>query len=124
MLSGLDTCQIVRERETLPPVFCNEGRGGKFIFDPVAGALLYASTKGAVEALTKGLALELAPCQIRVNAIASGHTETEGNITAGTFDGGAGAVLAGEDTARRDLAAAHRESHQREVLQLGCVISL
>jgi NAD(P)-dependent dehydrogenase (short-subunit alcohol dehydrogenase family) len=43
--------------------------------------------------LTKGLALELAPCKIRVNAIAPGHTETEGNI-AGAFDGGAGALLA------------------------------
>jgi NAD(P)-dependent dehydrogenase (short-subunit alcohol dehydrogenase family) len=63
---------------------------------PVAGALLYASTKGAIEVLTKGLALELAPRKIRVNAIAPGHTETEGNITAGTFDGGAGAVLAGK----------------------------
>jgi 3-oxoacyl-[acyl-carrier protein] reductase len=61
---------------------------------PVAGALLYASTKGAIETLTKGLALELAPRKIRVNAIAPGHTETEGNITAGTFEGGAGAVLA------------------------------
>src|SRR6202035_2238883 len=61
---------------------------------PVAGALLYASTKGAIETLTKGLSLELAPLKIRVNAIAPGHTETEGNIAAGTFDGGAGAVLA------------------------------
>jgi len=61
---------------------------------PVAGALLYASTKGAIEALTKGLALELAPRKIRVNAIAPGHTETEGNMTAGTFEGGAGAALA------------------------------
>jgi 3-oxoacyl-[acyl-carrier protein] reductase len=61
---------------------------------PVAGALLYASTKGAIETLTRGLALELAPRKIRVNAIAPGHTETEGNVTAGTFDGGAGAVLA------------------------------
>ena len=61
---------------------------------PVAGALLYASTKGAIETLTRGLALELAPRKIRVNAIAPGHTETEGNVTAGTFDGGAGTVLA------------------------------
>jgi 3-oxoacyl-[acyl-carrier protein] reductase len=61
---------------------------------PVAGALLYASTKGAIETLTRGLALELAPRRIRVNAISPGHTETEGNITAGTFEGGAGAVLA------------------------------
>src|SRR5712671_7992106 len=63
---------------------------------PVAGALLYASTKGAIETLTKGLALELAPRKIRVNAIAPGHTETEGNVAAGTFQGGAGAVLAGK----------------------------
>jgi 3-oxoacyl-[acyl-carrier protein] reductase len=61
---------------------------------PIAGALLYASTKGAIETLTKGLALELAPRKIRVNAIAPGHTETEGNVAAGTFEGGAGAVLA------------------------------
>jgi 3-oxoacyl-[acyl-carrier protein] reductase len=61
---------------------------------PVAGALLYASTKGAIETLTKGLALELAPRKIRVNAIAPGHTETEGNAAAGTFEGEAGAVLA------------------------------
>jgi len=60
------------------------------------GALLYASTKGATETLTKGLALELAPRKIRVNAIAPGHTETEGNVAAGTFEGGAGAVLAGK----------------------------
>jgi 3-oxoacyl-[acyl-carrier protein] reductase len=61
---------------------------------PVPGALLYASTKAAVETLTKGLALELAPRKIRVNGIAPGHTETEGNVTAGTFEGGAGAALA------------------------------
>src|SRR6201993_975846 len=63
---------------------------------PVPGVLLYASTKGAIETLTKGLALELAPRKIRVNAIAPGHTETEGNVAAGTFEGGAGAVLAGK----------------------------
>src|SRR5205807_35477 len=63
---------------------------------PVAGALLYASTKGAIETLTRGLALELAPRKIRVNAIAPGHTETEGNVAAGTFEGGAGTVLAGK----------------------------
>jgi 3-oxoacyl-[acyl-carrier protein] reductase len=61
---------------------------------PVPGALLYASTKGAIETLTRGLALELAPRKIRVNAIAPGHVETEGNVAAGTFEGGAGAVLA------------------------------
>jgi 3-oxoacyl-[acyl-carrier protein] reductase len=52
---------------------------------PVAGALLYASTKGAIETLTRGLALELARRKIRVNTIAPGHTETEGNAAAGTL---------------------------------------
>jgi 3-oxoacyl-[acyl-carrier protein] reductase len=77
------------------------GEGGSIInlssivgSHPVGGALLYASTKGAIETLTRGLAIELAPRKIRVNAIAPGHTETEGNVTAGTFDGGAGTVLA------------------------------
>src|SRR5713101_8198413 len=60
---------------------------------PEPGAQLYASTKGAIETLTRGLALELAPRKIRVNAIAPGHTETEGNVAAGTFEGGAGTVL-------------------------------
>src|SRR5438105_3994304 len=32
----------------------------------------------------------------RFGAIAPGHTETEGNVAAGTFEGGAGAVLAGK----------------------------
>jgi 3-oxoacyl-[acyl-carrier protein] reductase len=51
-------------------------------------------TKCAIETLTKGLALELAPRKIRVTA--PGHTETEGNVAAGTFEGGAGAILAGK----------------------------
>ena len=63
---------------------------------PVPGALLYASTKGAIETLTWGSALELAPRKIRVNAIAPGHTETEGNEAVRTFEGGASAV--GEKT--------------------------
>jgi 3-oxoacyl-[acyl-carrier protein] reductase len=61
---------------------------------PRRGALLYVSTKGAIETLTKGLALELAQRKIRVNAIAPGHTETEGNASAEAFEGGAGAALA------------------------------
>lgn len=60
---------------------------------PVAGALPYSSTKGTIETLAKGLALGLVPRKIRVNAIARGHTETEGNIAAGTFEAGAGAAL-------------------------------
>src|SRR6202171_1341515 len=63
---------------------------------PVAGALLYASTKGAIETLTRGLALELASRKIRVNAIPAGPRTQEGNVAAGTFEGGAGTVLAGK----------------------------
>jgi NAD(P)-dependent dehydrogenase (short-subunit alcohol dehydrogenase family) len=86
---------------------------------PVPGALLYASTKGAIETLTRGLALELAPRKIRVNANAPGHTETEGNLAAGTFEGGAGAVLhwktplgrLGRVNSVRRISMDHRRGH-------------
>ena len=41
-----------------------------------AGAAIYAATKGAVEAFTRSLALELAPRKIRVNAVAPGAIDT------------------------------------------------
>jgi 3-oxoacyl-[acyl-carrier protein] reductase len=73
---------------------------------PVMGALLYVSTKGAIETLTRGLALELAPRKVRVNAIAPGHTETEGNAAAGTFMDDAGAVLLGRRPSAASVAFA------------------
>src|SRR5258708_22587460 len=49
---------------------------------PVAGALRYAATKGAIETMTKSFAPEVAPLEIRVNDISPGQTATERNITA------------------------------------------
>ncbi|MFG1420442.1 SDR family NAD(P)-dependent oxidoreductase [Roseixanthobacter liquoris] len=49
------------------------------------GASVYTATKGAVDSITRVLATELGPRQIRVNAISPGGVETEGtrslNIT-------------------------------------------
>jgi 3-oxoacyl-[acyl-carrier protein] reductase len=53
-----------------------------------AGGSVYASTKGAVDTITKSLAKELAPRKIRVNSINPGFVITEGTHTAG-FAGGA-----------------------------------
>ncbi|OBB60415.1 dehydrogenase [Mycobacterium sp. 852013-51886_SCH5428379] len=42
----------------------------------VAGLGIYSATKGAMEALTRSAAIELAPFNIRVNAVAPGLTRT------------------------------------------------
>ncbi len=49
------------------------------------GLALYPASKAAIEALTKQLAVELGPGQIRVNAVAPGMVVTEG--TASSFEG-------------------------------------
>lgn len=46
-------------------------------------AAVYSGTKGAVDAITRALAKELGPRQIRVNAINPGMVETEGFHSAG-----------------------------------------
>jgi 3-oxoacyl-[acyl-carrier protein] reductase len=48
-----------------------------------AGAAVYASTKGAVDTITKSLAKELGERRIRVNAVNPGLVITEGTQTAG-----------------------------------------
>jgi 3-oxoacyl-[acyl-carrier protein] reductase len=46
---------------------------------PVPNSSLYSATKAAVDTLTLALAKELGPRNIRVNAVAPGYTDTEGN---------------------------------------------
>jgi NAD(P)-dependent dehydrogenase (short-subunit alcohol dehydrogenase family) len=62
------------------------GRGGRIVnvtsvlaFVPLEGGGAYGAAKAGLEALTKVLALELAPHGIKVNAVAPGHTATPMN---------------------------------------------
>lgn len=50
---------------------------------PSPGAAVYSATKGALDTLTRGLAAELAPKNIRVNTVSPGLTATEGGSAAG-----------------------------------------
>lgn len=61
------------------------GQGGSIINvssiaskTPPAASSVYSATKGAVDVLTRSLAVELGPRNIRVNTIAPGVTDTEG----------------------------------------------
>ena len=47
------------------------------------GASVYSATKAAVDAVTRSLAKELGPRQVRVNSINPGMVETEGTTSAG-----------------------------------------
>lgn len=55
---------------------------------PFPGGLIYSSTKGAIENFTRGLAQELGPKKIRVNAISPGPTVTHGTRDMGLFENG------------------------------------
>jgi 3-oxoacyl-[acyl-carrier protein] reductase len=52
-----------------------------------ANGSIYSATKAAVDAVTKSIAKELGPRNIRVNAINPGMVETEGSHTAGMAEG-------------------------------------
>ena len=58
---------------------------------PFPTTALYASTKAALDNLTRTFALEFAARKIRVNAVAPGYTASEG--TAGMFEGEEGAKI-------------------------------
>lgn len=53
---------------------------------PVAGAAVYCATKGAVDSITKSLAKELGPKDIRVNSLNPGMIETEGSRAGGFIE--------------------------------------
>ncbi len=53
----------------------------------VPNSALYSGTKGAVDVITRVLAKDLGPKNIRVNAINPGVVETEGTHTAGVIGG-------------------------------------
>jgi 3-oxoacyl-[acyl-carrier protein] reductase len=54
---------------------------------PMANSAIYSGTKGAVDTITVALSRELAPKNIRVNAIAPGAVETEGTHAFGMIGG-------------------------------------
>jgi NAD(P)-dependent dehydrogenase (short-subunit alcohol dehydrogenase family) len=68
-------------------------RGGSIVnvssttaFNGSQGFLHYVASKGAVVSMTKTLAFELGPQQIRVNCVGPGFTPTEGSSVLGTYD--------------------------------------
>ncbi|KRC51934.1 hypothetical protein ASE16_02375 [Leifsonia sp. Root227] len=71
-----------------------EGKGGTIInltsqgaTNPPLHSVAYSSTKGAINSLTLELARELGPRGIRVNALSSGATITEGAAGLGVYEG-------------------------------------
>lgn len=55
--------------------------------NPMPGIVVYCAAKAAIDNMTQTLAKELGPKNIRVNTIAPGVTDTEGNHTAGIIGG-------------------------------------
>jgi NAD(P)-dependent dehydrogenase (short-subunit alcohol dehydrogenase family) len=55
-------------------------------FNGSQGFLHYVASKGAVISMTKTLAFELGPKQIRVNCVGPGFTPTEGSAVLGEYD--------------------------------------
>jgi 3-oxoacyl-[acyl-carrier protein] reductase len=58
--------------------------------NPVPNSALYSGTKGAVDSISMALAKELGPRNIRVNIVAPGLVDTEGNRDSGFVGSAAG----------------------------------
>lgn len=62
--------------------------------NPVPNSSLYSASKGAIDTLTMALSKELGPRNIRVNAVAPGLVDTEGNRRIGFVGSRDGDVMA------------------------------
>jgi NAD(P)-dependent dehydrogenase (short-subunit alcohol dehydrogenase family) len=70
---------------------------------PVPSSSLYSATKAALDAMTAALAKELGPRNIRVNTVAPGYTDTEGNQKAGFVGSAVAEALGRGHAARRQV---------------------
>lgn len=87
---------------------------------PAPNSSVYSGTKGAVDVISRALALELAPRNIRVNSLAPGATDTEGVRTVAENNQGLQQLLVsrtplgrmgtGEDIAKAALFLASEDS--------------
>lgn len=76
-----------RAAELMPPGSAIINTASVNSFNPVEDLLDYATTKGAIEIFTKGLAKQLAAKGIRVNAVAPGPVWTPLQISGGQLEG-------------------------------------
>ena len=77
VISNLSSDSILEFVSLVIDAFTNEK---KIFACGNGGNAAYVSTKGAINAMTSALALELAPWDIRVNALVSGHIDSPDNL--------------------------------------------
>ncbi len=68
------------------------------------GQLIYSAAKAAVVSLTRSLAVELAPDDITVNAVAPGWVDTPGNRATGRMEGAARTIPLGRVAQPEEIA--------------------